>query len=169
MANRIYEFDPVTHITTGALGAPGQRVFYLQAERGLERIDLLCEKQQVQALADAIDELVGNLADEFGLARSTDVQVDEIEMTLKEPLEPLFRVGAMGLGYDANRDRVLLVAQEIIEEGEQRDPLEVRFFATRSQMEVLSARARDIVSRGRPPEIVALQAEARARRNGHGE
>jgi uncharacterized repeat protein (TIGR03847 family) len=169
MANRIYEFDPVTHITTGALGAPGQRVFYLQAERGLERIDLLCEKQQVQALADAIDEMVGNLSEEFGLARNAEVEVDATVMTLKEPLEPLFRVGAMGLGYDANRDRILLVVQEILQEGEQRDPLEVRFFATRSQMEVLSAHSRDVVGRGRPPEIVALQAEAHGRRNGHGE
>ena len=168
MANRIYEFDPVTHITTGALGAPGQRVFYLQAERGTERIDLLCEKQQVQALADAIDEMINNLAEEFGLTRNADVQVDEAQMGLKEPLEPLFRVGAMGLGYDANRDRILLVAQEILEEGAERDPLEVRFFATRGQMEVLSVYARDVVSRGRPPEIAALQAEVHSRRNGHG-
>jgi len=78
-------------------------------------------------------------------------------------------VGAMGLGYDANRDRILLVAQEALAEGESRDPLEVRFFATRAQMQVLSAYAREIVGRGRPPEVRALQAAAYFRRNGHGE
>jgi uncharacterized repeat protein (TIGR03847 family) len=58
LANPIYELDPVTHITAGALGEPGHRTFFIQAERGLQRVDLLCEKQQVEALADAIDEMV---------------------------------------------------------------------------------------------------------------
>ncbi len=169
MANPIYELDPVTGITAGAVGQPGQRTFYIQAESGLERIDLLCEKQQVQALADAIDEMIGNLEKEFDVARHTGLEVDEAAMSLKEPLEPLFRVGAMGLGYDAGRDRILLVAQEALAEGEERDPLEVRFFATRAQMQVLAVYAREVIGRGRPPEIVALQAEAHARRNGHGE
>ncbi len=169
MANPIYELDPVTGITAGAVGQPGQRTFYIQARHGLDRVDLLCEKQQVEALADAIDEMVGNLEKEFGVARHTDLPVDEAAMSLKEPLDPLFRVGAMGLGYDASRDRILLVAQEALPEGEERDPLEVRFFATRAQMQVLSAYAREVIGRGRPPEIVALQVEAHARRNGHGE
>jgi uncharacterized repeat protein (TIGR03847 family) len=91
-------------------------------------------------------------------------------MAIKEPVDPLFRVGAMGLGYDANRDRILLVAQEALtEEEEERDPREARFFATRAQMQVLSMHARDVVGKGRPPEQVALQAEAHSRRNGHGE
>jgi len=50
MANPAYEFDPVTISRRGAW-VPGQRVFYIQAERGLDRVTLLCEKEQVQALA----------------------------------------------------------------------------------------------------------------------
>ena len=169
MANPIIELDPVTHITAGAIGQPGHRIFFIQAERGLDIITLLCEKGQVQALADAIEEMVQNLQDEFGLARHTDLVVDEVAMTIKEPVDPLFRVGAMGLGYDANRDRILLVAQEALAEEEERDPREVRFFATRAQMEVLSQYARDVIGRGRAPEQVALEAEAHSRRNGHGE
>jgi uncharacterized repeat protein (TIGR03847 family) len=169
MANPILELDPVTHITAGAIGQPGHRVFFIQAERGLDRVTLLCEKEQVQALADAIEEMAQNLEQEFGLARHADLVADEVAMTIKEPVDPLFRVGAMGLGYDANRDRILLVAQEALAEEEERDPREVRFFATRAQMEVLSQYARDVIGRGRAPEQVALQAEAHARRNGHGE
>jgi len=161
--------DPVTRITADAVGEPGQRTFFIQAERGIDRVELLCEKQQVQALADAIDELVANLEQEFSLARETDLEVDETTMRIKEPVDPLFRVGAMGLGYDANRDRVLLVAQEAVAEEEQRDPRETRFFATRSQMQALSAYARIVIGQGRPREQVILQAEAHARRNGHGE
>ena len=32
MAGTEYELNPVTHITTGAIGPAGKRVFYLQAE-----------------------------------------------------------------------------------------------------------------------------------------
>ncbi len=169
MANPILELDPVTHITAGAIGQPGHRIFFIQAERGLDIVTLLCEKEQVEALADAVEEMVQNLEQEFGLARHTDLMVNEVAMTIKEPVDPLFRVGAMGLGYDANRDRILLVAQEALAEEEERDPREVRFFATRAQMEVLSQYARDVIGRGRAPEQVALQAEAHSRRNGHGE
>jgi hypothetical protein len=37
MASPILEYDPVSHITAGALGKPGERAFYIQAERGLDR------------------------------------------------------------------------------------------------------------------------------------
>lgn len=169
MANPLFEFDPVTHITAGALGEPGHRTFYIQAERGLDRLTLLCEKEQVLALAEAIDEMLGNLEKEFNLARKEEVTFDEVEMTIKEPVDPVFRVGSMGLGYDADRDRILLVAQELLAEDEQRDPQEVRLFADREMMQVLGAYARAVVEKGRPPEIRALQAEAFFRRNGHGD
>ena len=169
MANPIIELDPVTHITAGAVGEPGHRTFYVQAERRSDRVDLICEKEQVQALADAIDEMAQNLEQEFGLTRPTDLAVDDAAMTIKEPLDPLFRVGAMGLGYDANRDRILLVAQEALAEDEERDPREARFFATRAQMEVLCRYAREVIGHGRSPEQVGLQAEAHSRRNGHGD
>jgi hypothetical protein len=84
--------------------------------------------------------------------------------------EPLFRVGAMGLGYDANRDKILLVAQEALaEEEEERDPREVRLFATRAQMQIVSQYAREIIGKGRNPDQVVLQSEAHFRRNGHGD
>lgn len=168
MANTIVELDPVAHITAGAIGAPGHRTFFIQAEKAGDIVTLLCEKEQVQALADAVDEMVQNLEDELGVARHGNVKVDEAVMAIKEPVDPLFRVGAMGLGYDANRDRILLVAQEALDEEEERDPLEARFFASRAQMQALSAYAREVVGKGRPPEHVALQAEAYVRRNGHG-
>jgi uncharacterized repeat protein (TIGR03847 family) len=169
MANPTIELDPVTHITAGALGKPGHRTFFLQAEKGLERITLVCEKEQVEALADAIDEMVQNLEQEFGLTRHEGLKVQEEEMQVKEPAVPLFRVGAMGLGYDANRDKILLVAQESLGDEDERDPREARFFATRAQMQVVSVYARETVGRGRTPEQAVIQADAHFRRNGHGD
>ena len=152
MANPIYEFDPVTHITADALGRPGHRSFYIQAVRGLDRITLLCEKEQVQAMTEAIDEMLDNLEKQYSLMRDKDLAVEEASMLIQEPVEPLFRVGSMGLGYDENRD-----------------PLEVRLFASRAQMQVLGAHAKEIIPRGRSPEQRTLQIEAYVRRNGHGE
>jgi uncharacterized repeat protein (TIGR03847 family) len=169
MAKPILEFDPVTHITAGALGPKGQRTFYIQAERGLERLTLLCEKEQVQALAEAVDEMLDNLEEEFSLTRAKSVTIDEVAMMVKEPVEPLFRIGAMALGYDANRDRILLVTQEALPEGDEGEPREVRLFASRAQMQRLSVYAKEVVDKGRSPEQRALQAVAESRRNGHGE
>lgn len=169
MVYPVIEFDPVTHITAGALGRPGHRTFFIQAERGLDRVTLLCEKEQVLALAEAIDEMLKNLEEEFGLARHEGLKVDEVVMSIKEPVDPLFRVGAMGLGYDANRDRILLVVQEVVDEETEADPREVRFYATRAQMQALSIYARGVVEKGRTPDQVVLQAEAYVRRNGHGD
>jgi uncharacterized repeat protein (TIGR03847 family) len=168
MANQIYEFDPVSWITAGALGKPGHRTFYIQAEHGLDRLTLICEKEQVEALAEAIDELLANLAKEFSLELEP-VELDEMAMSVKEPAEPLFRVGSMGLGYDRDRDRILLVVQELIAEDEERDPLECRLFTTREQMKTVSLLARQIVQKGRTTEQRALQGEAQFRRNGHSE
>lgn len=169
MAYPVVELDPVTHITAGAIGRPGHRTFFIQAERGLDRVTLLCEKEQVLALAEAIDEMLENLEEEFGLARHEGLKVDEVVMNIKEPADPLFRVGAMGLGYDANRDRILLVAQEMLDEETEADPREARFYATRAQMQALSIYARSVVEKGRTPDQVVLQAEAHVRRNGHGD
>ena len=65
MAGTVYEFNPVQHITTGFIGQPGKRVFYLQARRGREVVTLLVEKQQVEALARGIEEFLRELAEKF--------------------------------------------------------------------------------------------------------
>ena len=167
MANPIIELDPVTHITAGAVGQPGQRTFFIQAEQK-RRVDLVCEKEQVQALADAIDEMAQNLEQEFGLTRHRP-DGGRTAMADQGAAGSALPRGAMGLGYDANRDKILLVAQEALGEDEERDPREARFFATRAQMEVLSHYAREVIGQGRSPDQVALQAEAHLRRNGHGD
>ena len=67
-------------------------------------------------------EAVGRLLDKLGednprLATSDDMFVTD--MSLEEPLEPEFRIGQMGLGYDADRDMVILLAQSLPDEPEE--------------------------------------------------
>lgn len=147
MSEFTYDLDAVQRITVGAVGPKGRRVFYMQARRGNRLITLLAEKEQVRALADAIERLLDSLAEKNPrLATSDDLLVTD--MSLEEPLEPEFRVGQMGLGYDTERDLVVLVIQGITDDDDHQPT--ARFLATRSQMRALSNHAAQVVAAGRP-------------------
>jgi uncharacterized repeat protein (TIGR03847 family) len=148
MAEFTYDLEAVQRITAGAVGQPGNRVFYVQARRGNRMISLLAEKEQVRALAEAITQLLDDLAEKNpGLSTTDDILVTN--MSLEEPLEPEFRIGQMGLGYDNERDMVVLVIQGMTEETSE-DTATARFSATRMQMRALSVHAAHVVAAGRP-------------------
>jgi uncharacterized repeat protein (TIGR03847 family) len=149
MAKFTYDLDPVTRITASAVGQPGQRVFYIQARRGRELVSLLAEKEQVRALSQAIDKLLEELAEKNPLLSSSDDLLLASDMSLEEPLEPRFRIAQMGIGYDSDRDVVILVMQGAREEGEGGETPTARFGATRQQMRALSEHAANVVAKGR--------------------
>ncbi len=145
MAEFTYEFHTVQRITAGAIGKPGRRVFYIQARDGNRRLSLIAEKEQVRALADALDRLLEELAEQNPLLASSDDLLIS-DMSLEEPLEAEFRVEQMGLGYDTDRDVVVLVLQGVSEA----DTMVARIAATRAQMRALSTHAARVVAAGRP-------------------
>jgi uncharacterized repeat protein (TIGR03847 family) len=69
------------------------------------------------------------------------------DMSLEEPLEARFRIAQMGIGYDTERDMVILVMQGQREEGSEAPT--ARFGATRQQMRALSEHATNVVASGR--------------------
>jgi uncharacterized repeat protein (TIGR03847 family) len=148
------DLDPVTRLTADAVGEPGQRTFYLQAASGADQVTLLVEKEQVRRLAESLEtwlpELAAGRPEDPGEAAAAEAG----ELSLAEPLEPDFRVGQLSLSYDAERDRVVVVATELqVEEEDQpelADPLEVRLFVTRPQLRVLARHGSQVVARGRP-------------------
>jgi uncharacterized repeat protein (TIGR03847 family) len=150
------DLDPVTHLTADAVGVPGQRTFFLQAASGAEQVTLLIEKQQVKALAERLELLLPELADERP-EDPEEVRVAEAdELDLREPLEPDFRVGQLSLDYDAGRDRFVMVATELVgteddEDAPAPEPQEVRLWVTRPQLRVLARHGAQVVARGRPP------------------
>jgi uncharacterized repeat protein (TIGR03847 family) len=151
MAGTLYELNPVSHITTGFVGQPGKRVFYLQATRGLQVVTLIVEKAQVQALADYIQEFVKELQEKTPSLAPAVSNYKAERMSLKLPLDPAFRVGQLGLGYDESRDLMVIVAQAIVpEEGQAEEADTARFFATRTQLLALSEHSQAIVKQGRP-------------------
>jgi uncharacterized repeat protein (TIGR03847 family) len=141
------DLDSVQRLTAGAVGPRGQRVFYVQVRRGNRLISLTAEKEQVRALADAVGRLLDSLAEKNPrLITSDDMLITD--MSLEEPIEPEFRIGQMGLGYDAERDMVILLVQSAVDDDSE--PLRARFSASRPQMRALSSHASQVVAAGRP-------------------
>ncbi len=173
MPNEVIELNPITHITAGAIGEPGSRTFYLQARQGTQLVTLLCEKQQVAALALGVEQLLEQLAEKDPELAGTLDMVLDTDMELEEPLEPVFRVGQMGLGYDEEHHLLVLVAQELLAEGEDTSTASsARFWGTAAQMRTMARHAQDVVASGRPtcPLCGApMDAEGHfcPRRNGH--
>jgi uncharacterized repeat protein (TIGR03847 family) len=150
MAGEIFEMHPVSRITLDAVGLPGQRVFLLQASQGTETITLKIEKEQAQVLARSIEQLLDELAERFPRPISKMEEPLASELMLREPIEPLFAIGQMGLGYDESEDAVVLVVQELMSEEDAHNARIARFWAMRGQMQALSRHALDVASRGRP-------------------
>lgn len=146
-----YDFDPVDRITVGTVGEPGQRTFYLQARNGRQLISLVVEKDQVSALATAVEQLMESLSEKNPLLSSSDDMIMFTSMELEEPIEESFRVGQIGLGYDEARDLLVLIAQEAGSTSEGEEALDtVRLTFSREQGRSLVQHGHEIVSKGRP-------------------
>ncbi|NIS82698.1 MAG: DUF3090 family protein [Anaerolineales bacterium] len=151
MSPKEFDLRPVSRITTGAVGPQGQRVFYIQARKDEELVTLLVEKQQVQSLAIGLEQFLADLDKRFPELPEAIMTYIEDEMALEQPLDPVFRVGHMGLGYDEENDLLVLVAREIQYEDDDPEEADVaRFWCTRSQLRVMCTWGLELASRGRP-------------------
>jgi uncharacterized repeat protein (TIGR03847 family) len=145
------DLRPVTHITTDAIGQPGKRVFYIQAWQGERTITLIIEKLQIQSLAVGLDQFLAELSRQFPNLAESSASYDEDKMHIHPPLDPLFRTGELGLGYDAEEDLIVLIAREMVAEGQNPDEASVvRFWCTRSQLRAMCQWGLEVASQGRP-------------------
>ncbi len=147
MARHI-ELNPVTHLTIGTVGPPGRRTFYLQGGRDTQFISLTIEKEQAIMLANSFESLIEELEEKYpGSSREVQNPVFR-DMRLREPIESLFRVGNLGLGYNEESDQIVLVAYELVDEGVE--PNVVSFWTSRDQAFTLIKHTNEIVKAGRP-------------------
>lgn len=145
------DIRPVTHILTDAIGPPGKRVFYLQAWQSDKTITLIVEKFQVQSLAIGLEQFLAEIQQKYPHLPEASWEYEEEKMHIHPPIEPLFRVGELGLGYDPDQDLIVLVARELLPEGEDAEQAGVvRFWCTRSQLRAMSRWGIEVASRGRP-------------------
>lgn len=144
-----YDVIDPDHFTAGALGQPGQRVFYLQC-RGLGTVvSLRCEKQQVGALGESFARVLDELP-------PRPMEAPPADMELLLPVQEAFVIGGIGLGYDREHDRLLLLIEELPPaEGaaapdEEAEGTTARWVISREQARAFVGRAVELLTSGRP-------------------
>jgi uncharacterized repeat protein (TIGR03847 family) len=151
MSSLEFEIKPVSKITTDAIGEPGKRTFYLQAQSEEQVVTLLIEKQQVQSLAIGVEQFLEDLQKRHPKIPQASADYVETEMTLEKPVDPAFRVGQLGLGYDEEKDLLILVAREWKPDEDEGEGASVaRFWCTRSQLRAMCHWGLELANRGRP-------------------
>jgi len=151
----IIEFDPVDSLSAGAFGTPGERTFLIQARKGQATLSVLVEKEQIALLAIEAEQFLARLDDEYPESHPP---VSTLEDPVSEAV-PLFRARLIGLGFDPERELVLLELREeaVEEEGETPPSLEeseghiARLYASRAQLRAMARIGAEAVSGGRPP------------------
>lgn len=163
MASPSFNLNSLTGVGVGAIGAPGARVFYLQARTEHEVISFRVEKAQIAQLATW---LIGELAELPGLDEPPPAAL------LHEPVEPVWTVGPLGVAYDGESDRFVIEANEMLLEDGDEDPAVARLTLTRPQAAALAVNGIAAVSAGRPPcplcgQPLDPEGHACPRMNGH--
>lgn len=145
------DLQPVTHITTDAIGQPGKRIFYIQAWQGTRTVTLIVEKIQIQSLAVGLEQFLTEIQERYPNLSQDSPEYDESRMRIQPPVDPMFRVGELGLGYDMENDLVVLVARELVGDDEDAEQSRtVRFWCTRDQIRAMCQWGMEVASRGRP-------------------
>ncbi|MDQ1304276.1 MAG: hypothetical protein QG671_103 [Actinomycetota bacterium] len=159
MARAIHVFRTPDRFVAGTVGEPGNRTFYLQAVHEGRVVSVMCEKQQVAVLAERIGALLGEVNRRFGMPLPPESPVSD-SAPLVTPVDAEFRVGTMGLGWDAEVQRVvvelLAVTEEpidtsVILDDAEDGPDALRVFLTPESARQFALRSDLVVSAGRPP------------------
>jgi uncharacterized repeat protein (TIGR03847 family) len=168
MADSI-ELDDLDNLGAGAVGEPGEREFFIQARSSATSLTVLLEKEQVALLAAEavafLDRIAGDYPEE-------PADPGAPGGGLEQPTVPLFRARLIGLGFDPDRELVLIELRERAgddeggedasagdapappeseSEGEgEGEGYVARIYATRSQVRAMAARGAAAVVAGRP-------------------
>ena len=136
-----FEMENVDGFVAGTVGEPGARTFFFQITNAGSLLSFKCEKLQVAALAEAVGKLLVDLPSE-------PVTVTTAELSV--PVLAEWVVGSIGIGYEAESDRVVVVLEEVEMDGDDDDAGRARFFLTRAQASSFAERSNDLIGGGRP-------------------
>lgn len=140
MARR-FGLGHVNRIRAEAFGLPGRRSFRLTVESGLCQAFLWVEREQLEALSLAINELLGLVRS--GLGRSGGHPPEEGVYRIE------FKVGQLAIGYDERRD-LFVIAADAAEDEEGLQVRAVSLLVDRGQLEGLDQEIQEILAAGRP-------------------
>ena len=138
------DLGPLLRIKTEAIGEPGNRTFRVRVLAGDQCASMWLEKEQVGALATALQQVLGQnrKQDEF---RRPDPPVlgDFPEYPTYD-----FHVSRLALAYDEGADVLAIYVTNI--EAEDQDRPTIRATFTRDQARRFSAQAEHTIAAGRP-------------------
>ena len=143
-----HDFDAPDHCTVGVLGEVGSRLFLFYCRQGLAETTVKVEKQQVAVLARYLGRIVKELGRPGHLP-------DDLDFYGTEDFE--WVVGTIGVSYDEELDRIVVVLEEIGVDDEEADEDEegeghvLRVALTREQAAAFAIHATLLVEAGRPP------------------
>src|SRR5687768_2082642 len=109
------EFGPVVRIEADAVGPPGRRAFRLLAVRADASAWLWVEREQLQALAMLIEQLLTGLPALDLRASPTETRpaASREEGIPSLPPDVEFKVGQLALGYDESQRLYLILAHDV--------------------------------------------------------
>ncbi len=126
-----------------AIGEPGQRRFRVITVAQGETTIMWMEKQQLDALGRAIEQILLQLGHQTG-KESVAAAVLAFDPTTRNQ----FRVGRLEIGFDSARDRILIIAYDV-ESDEEEAPSLAGLFA-RDLARGIAEESAKIVAAGRP-------------------
>lgn len=158
LSREAYDFGRVELLGAEAIGKPGRRRFRLFARTRSRAAGLWIEREQLQALSDAIDQLLAQLAGGDVLRTLLPTQAPEAPGAPPDfPDHPdvEFQIGELSLGYDERDNALVMLATPLgsLEEDEPGTQRSTSGFAarfTRDQGLALSQHIQAILAAGRP-------------------
>jgi uncharacterized repeat protein (TIGR03847 family) len=160
MSARILLFDSPERFVAGTVGQPGERTFFIQAQEGSRLISVSLEKNQVQALADRLTYMLREIKQSDPTIVIARLPKDDAP--LSTPIEDEFRVGVIGLAFDAESQEIQIDLQAIAEDSaEEPDFIDVddlsgdqdilRVIVSPGEADKFAKRALIVVGAGRQP------------------
>lgn len=149
MADELFESGnpsdaDVERLRIEALGEPGQRRFRLMAVIDGETYIIWMEKQQLQALGLAVEQLLEQVPGTDLALEESGSPVDFNDQTMHQ-----FRVGRIELGYESVSNRVVISAYDLEQDEDEESATLVLRLNLRQGAE-LSTDAASVVAAGRP-------------------
>jgi len=151
MKNPSFQFPEPDHFTAGTVGDPGERTFFLQGRSDGAVTTFKCEKEHVRALGESLERVLGQLP-----FAPIDPLPEDLELLV--PIEPEWVVGSMGLAFDEERDRIVIILEELegeaSDEDDDAETAQARLSLTRAQAAAFINRSHQLLEAGRPPCIL---------------
>jgi uncharacterized repeat protein (TIGR03847 family) len=146
MAGQRHNFDIVRRVASDAVGQPGRRRFRVIIQNEAETAFLWLEKEQLQALGLAVDQMLTPVKPLWSRQGETKPPATVDPFTGRATVE--VNVGRLGLGFDETSKLFLLVAHDAESNAEGPPTFQCR--CSRSQLSQLSESIAAVTTSGRP-------------------